>query len=123
MRQTHLLPWVANDWERALARAVSASWALFWAWFGFAAGAAESASLAEIFAQTLPGLIFLGATAFAWHRPLAGGIVLIVMGSVVCAAYWASAEGLELSRILAVESLLALPPVLAGFCFLSCHQR
>ncbi len=123
MRQSHLLPWIAQDWERSLARAISVSWALFWAWFGFAAGAAESASWGEILSQMLPGALFLGATAFAWRRPLAGGILLIAMGSVVSAAYWASAEGLGLPRILAVESLLALPPVFSGFCYLACHQR
>jgi len=123
MRLLQAPVWLTHEWERPLARSLSFSWALFWIWFGFAAGAAEYASFSEILLQTLPGLLFLCASVFARRQPAAGGTLLIVMGAVVSAAFWSSAATGDLPGVLAIEFLLALPPVLSGYLYLSSSTR
>ena len=87
MRQLHLnLNWYGlQDWERVVARVLSLAWGVFWAWFGFASGAAEYASIADTILQTLPGLLFIGVSLFAWKSPAAGGAMLMALAFVVSA--------------------------------------
>lgn len=123
MSQLHWPLWTVEDWERNAARALSLGWALFWAWFGFAAGAAEYATFSEIVFQTLPGLLFLAAACFAWFKPAAGGASLLVMGLAVLAAYWSSAGDQGTARMVSVSLVLAGPPLGAGLLFLASAGR
>ncbi len=119
MRSLHLPLWLSHEWERSLARSLSLSWALFWIWFGFASGAAEYASLSEIVLQTLPGLLFLLTSLVAVREPAVGGTLLISMGVIIFAMFWGAAGAQDLPSILAIESLLAFPPVFCGGLYLS----
>lgn len=119
MRQFHLNWYEFQEWERAAARVLSLAWGVFWAWFGFAAGVAEYASLGDIAMQMLPGLIFLAVSLIAWRAPVAGGVMLIAMAFVVFAAYWSGADIHAGPREHVTALLLALPPLLSGLLFLA----
>ena len=121
MRQLHLnLNWYGlQDWERVVARVLSLAWGVFWAWFGFASGAAEYASIADTILQTLPGLLFIGVSLFAWKNPAAGGAMLMALAFVVFCAYWSSVAGNGTGEGLGTAVLLSLPPLMSGVLFLA----
>ncbi len=121
MRQLHLnLNWYGlQDWERAVARVLSLAWAIFWAWFGFASGVAEYASVGEVFLQTLPGLLFLGVSLFARKNPAAGGAMLLTLAIVVFCAYWSSVAAEGAADGIGTAVLLSLPPLMSGALFLA----
>ncbi|MGB9610287.1 MAG: DUF7670 domain-containing protein [Bryobacteraceae bacterium] len=119
MKQLQLNWYGFHEWERAVARVVSLGWGVFWAWFGFASGVAEYASVADIFLQTLPGLIFIAVSLLAWRHPAPGGTLLVALAIVVFTAYWAGAENGPAAQGLATGLLLALPPLTSGVLFLA----
>jgi len=119
MRQLHLNWYGLQEWERVVARILSLGWGVFWAWFGFASGVAEYASFADVFLQSLPGLIFIGISLFAWKNPAAGGAILLVLSFVVFCAYWSSVGGQHAMQGLGTAVLLSLPPLMSGALFLS----
>ncbi len=109
--------WRAQDREDSLARAVSACWALFWTWFGFACGVAECASFGDVLLQTVPGLLFLGAVALAWSFPRLGGPLLLALGIVLFGVYWNLASSQGAGPALITGAMLAVPPMIAGWLF------
>jgi hypothetical protein len=119
MRQLHLNWYGIQEWERMVARVLSLGWGVFWAWFGFASGVAEYASFGDVFLQSLPGLIFIGISLFAWKNPAAGGAILLVLSFVVFCAYWSSVSGDHVVQGLGTAVLLSLPPLMSGALFLS----
>lgn len=119
MRQLHLNWYGLHEWERAVARVVSLGWGVFWAWFGFASGVAEYASVGDILLQTLPGLIFIAVSLLAWKHPAPGGALLVAMAIVVFTAYWAGAETAPAVTGLGTALLLSLPPLTSGVLFLA----
>jgi hypothetical protein len=116
--RVQLPPLTLHFWESAFARGLSVCWAVFWIWFGFASGVAESASLLEVFLQTVPGWIFLAVALFAWRRPHGGGAILVALGIVVFGVYWNMASQQASGGASAIGSMLALPPLVAGALFL-----
>lgn len=118
MRQLQLNWYGLQGWERMVARVLSLAWGVFWAWFGFASGVAEYASIGDVFLQTLPGLIFIGVSLFAWRNPAAGGAMLLALAMVVFCAYWSNVPG-EADGGLGTAVLLALPPLTSGALFLA----
>jgi hypothetical protein len=119
MRQLHLNWYGLHEWERVVARVVSLGWGIFWAWFGFASGVAEYASVGDTLLQTLPGLIFIGVSLLAWKHPAPGGTLLVSMAIVVFTAYWADAGTAPPVHGLGTALLLALPPLTSGVLFLA----
>jgi len=119
MRQLHLNWYGLQEWERMVARVLSLAWGVFWAWFGFASGVAEYASFADVLLQTLPGLIFIGISLYAWKNPAAGGAILLALAIVVFCAYWSGAGGETGVEGLGTAVLLSLPPFMSGALFLA----
>ncbi len=119
MRQLHLNWYGLQEWERMVARVLSLAWGVFWAWFGFASGVAEYAAFSDVLLQTLPGLIFIGISLYAWKSPAAGGAILLVVALVVFCAYWSSTAGESAVRGLGTAFLLSLPPLMSGALFLA----
>ncbi|MEJ5367258.1 MAG: hypothetical protein WHT08_03000 [Bryobacteraceae bacterium] len=118
MRQLQLNWYGLHGWERMVARVLSLAWGVFWAWFGFASGVAEYASIGDVLLQTLPGLIFIGVSLFAWRNPAAGGAMLLALAMVVFCAYWSTVSG-EGGAGLWTAVLLSLPPLTSGVLFLA----
>ncbi|MBI5282178.1 MAG: hypothetical protein HY858_10885 [Candidatus Solibacter usitatus] len=123
MPRVQLPPLTLEVWESGFARALSACWALFWTWFGFASGVAASASLLDVLAQSAPGLVFLAVVSLAWWKPHTGGAILLALGIVVFALYWNLISLQPTGDGLAAGSMLALPPMLAGALFLMAPGR
>lgn len=119
MRQLHLNWFGLQEWERMVARVLSLAWGVFWAWFGFASGVAEYASFTDVLLQTLPGLIFIAISLYAWRHPAAGGALLLALAIIVFCAYWAGAGGEAAVESLATAVLLSLPPFMSGALFLA----
>lgn len=119
MRQLHLNWYGLQEFERMVARVLSLAWGVFWAWFGFASGVAEYAAFADVFLQTLPGLIFIGISLFAWKSPAAGGAILLALAMVVFCAYWSGSGGEAGVQGLGTAVLLSLPPLMSGALFLA----
>lgn len=118
MKQLQLNWYDLHGWERMVARVLSLAWGVFWAWFGFASGVAEYASLGDVFLQTLPGLIFIGVSLFAWRNHAAGGAMLLALAMVVFCAYWSDVSDGG-SEGLGTAVLLSLPPLTSGVLFLA----
>jgi len=119
MKQLQLNWYGLQEWERVVARVVSLGWGVFWAWFGFASGVAEYASIGEIFLQTLPGLVFIGVALLAWKHPAPGGALLLALSIMVFTAYWSAAGVSPTVNGLGTAVLLALPPLTSGVLFLA----
>lgn len=119
MKQLHLNWYGLHEWERVVARVVSLGWGVFWAWFGFASGVAEYASVGDILLQTMPGLIFIAVSLLAWKHPAPGGALLLALAIVVFTAYWAGADTAPAANGLGTALLLALPPLTSGALFLA----
>lgn len=119
MKQLHLNWYGLQEWERVVARVVSLGWGVFWAWFGFASGVAEYASVADVLLQTTPGLIFIAVSLLAWKHPAPGGALLVALAIVVFTAYWAGAETAPAVSGLGTALLLSLPPLTSGVLFLA----
>lgn len=119
MRQLHLNWYRVHDWERVVARAVSLGWGIFWAWFGFASGVAEYASVGDVFLQMTPGVLFIAVSLLAWKHPAPGGALLMALAIVVFTAYWAGADTAPALNGLATALLLSLPPLMSGALFLA----
>lgn len=119
MRQLHLNWFGVQEWERMVARVLSLGWGVFWAWFGFASGVAEYASFGDVLLETLPGLIFIGISLYAWRHPAAGGAVLLALAIVVFCAYWSSAGAATAVQAPGTAILLSLPPFMSGALFLA----
>lgn len=117
MRHIHFPLWSVQHRETGLARAISACWAVFWTWFGFACGVAEFASFTDVLQQTIPGLLFLGATVVAWRFPREGGALLLALGIIVFGVYWNLATQQGGGAAPLTGSMLAGPPMLAGALF------
>lgn len=119
MKQLHLNWYGLQEWERVVARVISLGWGVFWAWFGFASGVAEYASVGDILLQTMPGLIFIAVSLLAWKHPAPGGALLVALAIVVFTAYWAGAETAPAVSGLGTALLLSLPPLTSGILFLA----
>lgn len=119
MRQLHLNWYGMQEWERMVARVLSLAWGVFWAWFGFASGVAEYAAFTDVVLQTLPGLIFIAISLYAWRSPAAGGAILLVVALVVFCSYWSSTAGESAVQGLGTAILLSLPPLMSGALFLA----
>lgn len=119
MKQLHLNWYGLQEWERMVARILSLAWGVFWAWFGFASGVAEYAEFADVLLQTLPGLVFIGISLYAWRNAAAGGAILLVLAMVVFCAYWSGTGNEPSVRSLGTAILLALPPLMSGALFLA----
>lgn len=123
MPHIHFLQWSVQHRETALARAISACWAAFWTWFGFACGVAEFASFTDVLQQTIPGMLFIGVTVLAWRFPREGGALLLAMGIVVFGVYWNLAAHLAGGPAPITSLMLAGPPALAGLLFCRAPER
>lgn len=119
MRQLHLKRHEFHQWERVAARVVSLGWGVFWAWFGFASGAAEYASVGDVAVEMMPGLLFLAVALLAWKHPAPGGALLMALAIVTFTAYWAGTETAPSVHRLGPALLLSLPPLASGALFLS----
>ncbi|QOY90409.1 DUF7670 domain-containing protein [Paludibaculum fermentans] len=118
MQHIHFPLWNVQHREAGLARAISACWAAFWTWFGFACGVAEFASFTDVLQQTVPGILFIGATALAWRFPREGGALLLALGIVVFGVYWNFATQQSGGAAMLTAVMLVGPPMLAGTLFL-----
>jgi hypothetical protein len=111
------------NWLRFMARSLSLMWAGWWTFFGLASGIHEGLSPCGVLIHTTkPGLIFLVSAAFAFCRPMSGGILLIVEGIFIMVAYPLIVR--DTSPILTISFILvtmALPALLAGFLFILSH--
>lgn len=117
MTRIHFPSWSVQNREILLARSVSACWAAFWVWFGFACGVAEFASLTEVLQQTIPGILFTAVTVVAWRFPREGGALLLALGIIVFGVYWNLGAHLAGGPAPLTGFMLAGPPALAGLLF------
>jgi hypothetical protein len=68
----------------------------------------------------VPGGIFLISAASAWKWETVGGVLLVLEGLFVAAAYPVWAHGrFPVSTIVFVLSTMALPPIAAGCLFVA----
>ena len=112
-------------WIRIIARLIALLWAGFWVFFGVASGMDEGMSVAGIFMHALlPGLVFLASMIIPWKWELWGGILLILEGLFVCAAYPLWAQGkFPLSTVVDVLLTMGLPPIVSGIIFLIISRK
>ncbi|MFH1734014.1 MAG: hypothetical protein ABIE92_04830 [bacterium] len=105
-----------------IARIICLIWAGFWAWFGLVSGSeAYGGGIQGIIKNSpnaLPGAAFLLITWIAWKKPQIGGMVLIVIGTIIAFGYPLMASNFALSVIIMMEFAFALPPLLVGGLFL-----
>jgi hypothetical protein len=110
-----------KKWMRYVAGALALVWAGFWSFFGLASGIGEGLSLGRVLAHTtMPGLIFLASAVVAWRTHVIGAAVLLIEGLVVLIAYpIMTYHHFPYSTIVFVLLTMALPPLVAGFLFIS----
>jgi hypothetical protein len=69
--------------------------------------------------QALP-LLALGA--WAWKRPGAGGMALMVIGAALGIVYFVFGTALPMSTRMTTVLLIMLPPIVSGGLFFSARQ-
>jgi hypothetical protein len=105
------------------ARALILVWAGWWTYFGVACGIGEGMSPAGIFMHSLPGLIFLVVAGIAWRWERVGGVMLILIGLLICIGYPVMTHGrFPQLTIIIVELTFGLPPLVGG-CLLLARRR
>jgi len=114
-----------KKWMHYAAGVLSLVWAGFWSFFGLASGIGEGLSpLAVLVHATLPGLIFLASAIVAWRTQMIGAAVLLIEGLVVLIGYPVMTyHHFPFSTIVFVTLAMALPPLVAGFLFISSSTR
>ena len=111
-------------WMLGIARTLALLWGAWWTFFGVASAFGEGLNAVGILVHTsVPGLIFLGSAAIAWRWEMAGGILLLLEGLVVCGGYplltWSRFPTATIAFVLLT---MGLPPLAAGVLFLV-HRR
>jgi hypothetical protein len=92
---------------------VAAAWVLFWTFF--AAGEALSARGGFSPVPVLFVAALIGSLLTAWRLPMAGGILLLVEGLLVCAAYPIGfLRARSISTMAVVLLALAAPAIISG---------
>ena len=113
-----------KKWMRYVAGALALVWAGFWSFFGLASGIGEGLSLSRVLAHaTMPGLIFLASSVVAWRTHVIGAVVLLIEGLAVLIAYPVMTyHDFPFSTIVFVLLTMAVPPLVAGFLFISSER-
>lgn len=109
---------------RSIARSLGLIWACWWIFFALANAVGERFSQQAVLILAFFPLIFLGSAMLPrlWER--VGGAVLLLEGLIILFVYpWITYNQLPLSAILVVVLTLALPPLVAGFLFLTAGLR
>ena len=114
-----------KKWMRYAAGALTLVWAGFWSFFGLASGIGEGLRpMAVLVHTTLPGLIFVASAVVAWRTHVIGAVVLLIEGLVVLIGYPVmNYHHFPFSTIVFVLVTMALPPLVAGFLFISSSTR
>lgn len=114
-----------KKWMRYSAGVLTLVWAGFWSFFGLASGIGEGLSpMAVLVHAALPGLIFVGSAVVAWRTHVIGAVVLLIEGLVVLIGYPVMTyHQFPFSTIVFVILAMALPPLVAGFLFISSSSR
>lgn len=124
MRPLALPHWPLERWERTAARSILLLWSAFWIWFGLASGVAEHLSPAGIFIHTAaPGLVFAAIALLAWRHESVAGVLLLVIAVLILLAYDSMMGHRGVWYVLQVGSILAGPPAIAGFLFLTAAKH
>ena len=111
-------------WLRYAARALILVWAGWWTYFGLACGIGEGLSAAGIFMHSLPGLIFLVVAGIAWRWERVGGVVLILIGLLICIGYPVMMhDRFPQSTIIIMELTFGMPPLVVGCLLLADTPR
>jgi hypothetical protein len=105
------------------ARAVALLWAAFWLCFFIAESLFTGTRLHEAIPWLVLGLVFLVVALIPWRWEVAGGYLLVGAALAVGIAYAIFAPRHLAGNIkLHTAILFSIPPLLAGFLFLT-HRR
>lgn len=108
-----------TKWTRYIARTIALTWALWWIFFGLASSYIEKMNfIGTLVHMAVPGFIFLISAAIAWIWESVGGIILILEGLIILIGYpLLYYNRLSTQTIVFTLLILALPALIAGFCF------
>lgn len=101
------------------ARIISVSWAGWWTFFAIAGSAVGTAGwTAGLLPGAIAGVVFFGSAGFAWVRAAEGGLLLMLEGLLLAAAYPVGfLHARSADQMLFVLTSLALPPFVSGLLF------
>ncbi|NOU17593.1 MAG: hypothetical protein HOO91_08545 [Bacteroidales bacterium] len=108
---------------RYIAWAVALIWACWWIFFSLASGIQKGLSLVGVLCYPKYTWGFLVTAIIAWRWWTIGGIALVLEGLFLFIWYPIQYSHFSFSMIISVLSIFALPPLVAGFLFLSNRWR
>jgi endonuclease/exonuclease/phosphatase family metal-dependent hydrolase len=113
-----------TTWMRYVARTLTLIWAGWWIFFGVATVLSEEFSPTGVLVLVCYTLIFLVSAAIPWFWEAIGAVALVCEGLIVLIGYpLMTFSHFPPSTILLVILTMALPPLVAGFLFLTCWHK
>ena len=114
-----------TNWTRVLALALALVWSGNWAFFAIASVCGDALGWQKALPPALLGaLIFLGSAFAGWRFTLAGAVLLLVEGGLVCAGYatgFLKETGPGIRNFVLLT--LAAPPMVSGLLLLLGWRR